>query len=242
MSGSLQPPIGDRCTHIQAARDWLNRAEEQFAGGENVLASATLMLAQAELKLMVESVVAGACAPGPCKSDTGFRLARTARTAIGVAALAASLIMGIFLGRVLVPNTSVPSGTAGPVQIVQAPPVTQATPVTPPEQVEVTSTTQGTEEGPTAVLSAELPQPELANPPRHRRPVPSLSPALPEPVGATQPQPSPGAPENEASALTSRPYESVQPSPEIPLIHPAELALRTIRALSERLLEGEKQQ
>lgn len=238
MSGSFQPPVGDRCTHIQAARDWLNRAEEQFAGGENVLASATLMLAQAELKLMVESVVAGACAPGPRKSDTGFRLARTARTAVGIAALAASLMMGIFLGRVLVPNTSVPSGTAGPVQIVQAPPVTKATPGAPFEQVEIPSTTQGAEEGPTAVLSAELPQPELANPPRHRRPVPSLSPAGPEPAAASTPT----APESEGSAPVSRPHDSVETPPEIPVIHPAELALRTIRALSERLLEGEKQQ
>jgi hypothetical protein len=239
MSGSLQPPIGDRCTHIEAARDWLNRAEEQFAGGDNLLASATLMLAQAELKLMVESVVAGACAPGPRKSDTGFRLARTARTAVGIAALAASLMVGIFLGRVLVPNTSTPSGTAGPVQIVQGPPVTPATPGTPTEQVEVPSTSPGTEEGPTAVMSAELPQPEPANPPRHRRSVLSPSPA-PEPVGATQP--SPAAQEPDASAPTSRPHETIQPSPPIPLIHPAELALRTILALSERMLEGEKQQ
>ncbi len=250
MSGTPSLPSGDRTRHIRAARDWLRRAEEQFSAGESVLASATLMLAQAELKLIVESVAAGAIETDTTPRPSGFRLARSARLAMGVAAMAACLLLGIYMGRAWAPQ---PDGagvdTPAVIQIAEKPEVSSEPPADAPE---FPGPEQTVEEivGPSI---EELQEPDDAQvivaetepvtpPPSPRRtvyaPRPAPAPEEMEPVEVAAPQPveSPPVETTEIPEWPKPPRAEPDSDPEE--IHPAEVTLRTIQALSDRLLNG----
>ena len=122
MSGLPDSPDGNQDHRIQAARDWLVRAEKQFADGQEVLAAATIMLAQAELRLMVEGVAGSSVAKTPKPGLRKFRMPRFGRTLIGAAALAACFVFGLFIGQVTgVPGPSLdqPDETQPIIQIAE---------------------------------------------------------------------------------------------------------------------------
>ena len=146
MSGTSRPRSGDNGLHFKAARIWLDRAEKQFSSGESVIAAATLMLAQAELKIIVEEVASGAVKPQPVKRGNPFRLAPVARDVVTITALAACLMIGIFVGRAYAPIAPWVITEPTPIAIAQAPSeipnspaVTQTQPVEPVETPTVES-------------------------------------------------------------------------------------------------------
>jgi hypothetical protein len=233
MSGKTSSPDGNTARHIRAARDWLSRAEAQFADGRDVLAAATLMLANAELKLLVEDVASGAATDEPVTRVNPFRLSPLSRTLLGAASLAACLVIGVALGRLWAPAPSMlPTRTpATAVQIAETPEQPIATvfevPGTTRIVISPVSIGEAQPEEPVMVADASTPQPAPAvHRPRPRvthtpQPAEEISP--PEPVG------------------TERPVEAAEPepSPAANAISPEEVALRTIEALSDRLLNGE---
>ena len=235
MSGTPHPPRGNNGRHIQAARDWLDRAEQQFSAGQSVIAAATLMLAQAELRIVVEGVAQAAPRPESQPRTNPFRLTPVARNAIAVASLAACLLMGIFLGRVIVPGSPAGITAPGPIQIAQVqPPET-----TPPSQVEqpvVNPIEEPTsvESGPSEVMAAETPAPESNHVPRYSHPR-SAPAQTNEPVPTEQPEPP-------VPVIAPPPLEPQDAAPLTTAILPSEVALETIRALSERLWEGSQKQ
>ena len=234
MSGTPHPRSGENAQHILAARDWLRRAEEQFEGGQAVLAAATMMLAQAELKIAVESVAGGIQSAHPKRVSNSFHLVPFTRTIVGAAALAACLIVGMAIGRVSSPMPPIDTNSIG-VQIAQIPqPVTA--PAASPEELSQVAGTTGAE----SVL-AESTNPEIppAEPARTRRPIADhrLPEAIIGPILPAEPSPGP-APAVLPSLEPPKPVETVVPVKAV--FHPAEVALETIRVLSERLLEGNK--
>ena len=238
MSGTPPSPHRDQDVHIRAAREWLARADEQFAAGESVMAAATLMLAQAELRLLVERVASAVPAPLEARAPTPFKFLPLGRTLIGATALAACLILGVFIGRAWTPEVAVPGPTqlAGqapsgelPVEPMQLPAVQPAEPATPVEEVSAASQEE--------TLLAEAPTaPSPAPSPPHRA------------VRRPPQQATPSGSETPATVGESKPEEATASHPEEPgtaetageeRIPAAEVALRTIRALSERLLRGD---
>ena len=238
MSGNTISPDGNKARHIRAARDWLSRAEAQFSDGQEVLAAATLMLANAELKLLVEDVAIGAVADEPASRPRPFRLSPLSRTLLGAASLAACLVIGITIGRLQAPApANLPIDTpASVLQLAE----------TPERQVETVFEIPGTvrieiprepvgetaQEEPVILADASPPQPA----PTVQRPRPRVT-HTSQPVEEVMPS-EPPSPEPAASEL---PTETVEPEPSTAShsISAEEVALRTIQALSDRLLNGE---
>lgn len=243
MSGKPRTPSGDRDQHIQAARNWLDRAEKQFSDGQSVLASATLMLARAELKLTIEAVTAGVIETVPEKHRTPFRLVPVTRTVVGAAALAACLLLGIAVGWMFSPPPPMdPETDRGTLQLSHVPDQTPATVAIVDEPlmeipVEIEPAVSDEE-----ILIAEASTPIVA--PSEETP-PEITPS-PAPVYRPRPVYRPVEPEPMEPAITEEP-QTPEPSDgvefadtEMPAIagemfHPAELTLRTIQALSERI-------
>ena len=238
MSGNTISPDGNKARHIRAARDWLSRAEAQFSNGQEVLAAATLMLANAELKLLVEDVATGAVTDEPAIRPRPFRLSPLSRTFLGAASLAACLVIGIAFGRMLTPAPTVlPSDTPLPaVQISETPERNVETvfeipgtvrieiprePVaeTAPEESVIVADASPTQPAPTV----QRPRPRVTHTPQPAEEVRPSEPPAPEPVES------------------ERPSEVVEPEPSTAShsISAEEVALRTILALSDRLLNGE---
>jgi hypothetical protein len=240
MSGTPNFPHGNLGQHLRAARDWLARAEAQFADGQEVLAAATLMLANAELKLMVEGVASGAAAEKHVPRSRVFRIAPLARTLLGAASLAACFVLGMALGRAWTTPSAIrqPGGTpSAVVQIAQAPQVPEAEAIEPgvipeePSEPLLEGTQEVSEE---TAASAETPP--AARPAPRTRP-PSQPAEAARPVGVPAPE-SPGAAEPVESP-PAEPAVAVETQPPSSEISVAEVALRTIQALSQRLLHGE---
>jgi hypothetical protein len=233
MSGNPTFSPRDKGLHFQAARDWLDRAEKQFSGGESVMASATLMLAQAELRLLVESVASGSVIATVERGSRprGHRLLPMARTLLGAAALAACMLIGLAVGRITAPQQAqFPGVVPGSIHMAStAEPQVQpsAQPVEP--EVQKPNIEQTVQSGGEEILIAEAPPAEPSPAPTHA-PRPAYRPPSPE---APEPAET-GAPSTPEPA---EPVEIVAAEPVLSdFLHPAELALRTIQALSGRLL------
>jgi hypothetical protein len=253
MSGNTSSPHGIQDRRIQAAREWLNRAEAQFASGQDVLAASTLMLAQAELKLAVEKI-AGTKATAPVVAgQKKFRLQPIGRSLIGAVALAACFLFGIYIGNVNAPNANIGVPDEGPaaiVQIADAQPVVEAPIVELEDIIPVEESPEMTAiEG--ASISEETAVPEEEQPvyappasrPNYRPHTVRTPPPEPAPVSMEPPAPSEINPLPEAGEPVEVSYE---PPPVVPgvdavssegEVSEAEVALATIRFLSERLLE-----
>ncbi len=232
MSGTYTSPDGKRGQRIQAAHEWLVRAEKQFSDGQDVMAAATLMLAQAEMKLIVEGVATDVVKTKPAPIARVKRPRIAGRTIFAIASLAACFLIGIMLGRVTVPPVQVePVGTSSPViRIAEAEP----SPVAPldigPALIE-----EGTVGEPVSpekdIVEDEIPVVETPSPAPAwrpaRRPSPSPEPAV---IPVTE------EPELVVVEPPSKPADVDSVSSES-RISSAEVALRTIQALSERLLQ-----
>lgn len=231
MRGESHPDPGSRSLHIEAARDWLRRAEEQLAEGESVLAAATLMLAQAEIKLLIEGVAERVAVEVPGTHRGRFQLAPLFRSAAAVAALAACLILGIVVGRVTTQGPAVSQDGGISVSQVPAPVTIQPFPPFGPPAPSQEASEPVLAEGPSAVLSAEVPEPGPARQYR-TRPV-SPQPVLPEPASSFGTLPAP-----EPAVEPRPPLPAALPEAPEYVVQPAEVALETVRALNERLAEG----
>ena len=238
MSGNSISPDGNKARHIRAARDWLSRAEAQFNDGQEVLAAATLMLANAELKLLVEDVANVTVADEPVIRPRPFRLSPLSRTLLGAASLAACLVIGIALGRILAPApTILPSDTpVQAIQISETPERQVETVFEIPEIVRIEIPLEPVEETvpeePVILADASPPQPS----PAVHRPRPGVT-HTPQPAEDITPS-EPPAPEPVESDLPTETVES-EPTTVSHSISAEEVALRTIQALSNRLLNGE---
>ena len=235
MSSTPHPPRGDNSRHMQAARNWLDRAEQQFSAGQSTIAAATLMLAQAELKIVVEGVAQATPRPESRPRTNPFRLVPVMRNAMAVASLAACLLMGILLGRAMAPGSPAGIATPGPIQIAQVEQPAEA----PPAKVEqpVANPTEGPtviEGGPSEVMAAETPAPASTHAPRYSHPRTSAA-ETSEPAPVEQPEPP-------VPVIAPPPLEPPEAAPIATAILPSEVALETIRALSERFLEGNQKQ
>ncbi len=237
MSGSYTSPHGNQSEHLKAAHDWLARAEQQFASGQEIIAAATLMLAQAEMKLLVEGVASVSPVEKAGAKPRAGRLLPIGRSILAVAGLAACMLIGIAIGRAMMPQTSliVPIETPAPViQISETEPVGNLTAVSP-------ASTQ--EQTPLVADAGVIDQRENTGVPETPKPVTPIrhpSPTRPQPVSihnpeASSPPPEPLAPEPAVSEPATETSEVV-PAPSERGISAAEVALRTIRALSARLL------
>ncbi|HEX9744914.1 MAG TPA: hypothetical protein VGB30_05755 [bacterium] len=109
MSGNPRPLSRDINVHLVAARDWIGRAEKQFSDGQGILASSTLLLAQAELKIVVERT-ALTVAPMRKESKTAKKAVLPIRQLVTVGAMAACLVIGLALGKftVVAPAVEIP--------------------------------------------------------------------------------------------------------------------------------------
>jgi len=243
MSGIPITPKGIRESRIQAAHSWLDRAEAQFASGQDVIAAATLMLAQAELKLMVESAMAEV----PVTTSVLDRAPKirkkffVSRNALAVASMAACLVIGLVLGQYI--NNPAPTQPEGVipsvVQIADETPVTLEQPATDiaveePQQGELPGTmlangpSQPVEITESAIeITAPIPTPRPVYRPRPEpEPVNTIIvPDVPEPIATVEETPSDTVPIQ----------TNVADIPSGNEINPAEVALRTIQALSQRL-------
>jgi len=244
MSGLPASPDGNQDQRIQAARDWLNRAEEQFADGQEVLAAATLMLAQAELKLKVEGISGTATVEPPYPGPRRFRMPFIGRSILGAAALAACFLVGMVIGQYgnfSVRDIGQPDEPATVIQIAAGEP----TPVTIDPAIE-----SFTEEPEFAAMEPETPveaveEVHLAEAPPVPRPV-----YRPRPVVTSEPEPSettspvrqtrnPLPTDTEPDLIPDEPVvvADVDAASSEGEISTAEVALATVRFLSERFLE-----
>jgi len=246
MSGNPSSPKGIRNDRIKAAHNWLDRAEQQYASGQDILAVATLMLAQAEMKLMIETASASSHVTETVSEpipETKKGLA-VSRNVIAAAAMAACLVVGLVLGQFLnQPAPVQPSGDSTPVinlagEIPDQP--VQLPYVQPDEesQADLQSEVLLAEE---TLIPEEFSTPviETITPPPAPRPVYSPRPR-PEPVTVAEAPvsdiPEPLATFDEASSDTTPQETGVDDTPSGNEISSAEVALRTIQALTERLL------
>jgi len=241
MSGTPNSPQGNLGQHLRAARDWLARAEAQFADGQEVLAAATLMLANAELKLLVEGVASGAAAEKYVPRSRVFRIAPLARTLLGAASLAACFAFGMALGRAWTTPSAIPQPgetLSAVVQIAQAPEIPEAEAIRPEVVAEEPSEPlleETQEVGEEAVPVAETP-PAPRPAPRTRPQSRPAEAARPVDISAPELHPEAGAP---VEPQPVEPVEAVEAQPPSSEISIAEVALRTIQALSQRLMHGE---
>jgi len=226
MSGIPNPSPRDKRLHIQAARNWLDRAEKQFSDGETVIASATLMLAQAELKLLVEHAIASE----PVHTHehhsrkSGFRFLPISRTLLGAAGLAACMLIGLAIGRVTAGQTfTEPSFIPGTIQTASE----QQSLIHPDEpavsSIEDIESTQTIEAEETLIAMAPPVETTPVYRPRPSRTAPA--PELEQPIAS---------PEYMIETTEISTPISVEPSPA-EFISPAELALKTILALTDRI-------
>ena len=236
MSGSYTSPHGNQSEHLKAAHDWLARAEQEFASGQEIMAAATLMLAQAEMKLLVEGVASVSPVEKAGAKPRAGRLLPIGRSILAVAGLAACMLIGIAIGRAMMPQGSqiLPGETSAPVvQISETEPVGDLTAVSP----------ASTQETPLVADAGVIDQPENTGVPETPQPITPIrhpSPTHHQPVStqnpeASSPLPEPPAPEAAVSKPATETSEVV-PAPAERGISAAEVALRTIRALSARLL------
>jgi len=252
MVGTTSSPKGNRYTHFQAVRNWLDRAEDQFESGQDMLASATLMLAQAELRLVVEGVMSGDAAADHTEPKKRVRIFPVLRTSLGVAALAACLVLGIVIGRM--GNIGVTDPGQSP--IMQQSPVIQIADGQDISDTGEQAVADQLPEDETPVLVAEAPtesespaedetvtvsDPEepVYTPPvvnRPRTPV-RVSEPVPEPVDVSD---VPVEPEVVLTGETG-PDDGISSIDESPsgLINPAEVTLNTVRTLTDLLISGD---
>jgi len=249
MSGIPITPKGIRESRIQAAHNWLYRAEDQFASGQDVMAAATLMLAQAELKLMIESAMAEVPATTSVL-DRAPKLKKrfaVSRNVLAVASMAACLVIGLVLGQYI--NHPAPTQPAGViptiVQTADEIPVTLEPPaadiaVEEPQYEELSGTmlangpSQPVEiTEPATEITAPIPTPRPVYRPRPE-PEPSniiIVPDVPEPIATVEETPS-GTVPAQTNVVDIPSGNDGNDGNEI---NPAEVALRTIQALSQRL-------
>jgi hypothetical protein len=259
MSGTSSPIRGKKSQHFQAARNWLDRAESQIESGMDIMAASTLMLAQAELKLVVESIASGPAIEETHLKPKIFRFPKGARNLLGGAAIAACLILGIAIGRMTLPVNGFVQNQ-NPLQIAQTeinennipdqnPSDNQ--PITAPTPDE--SILSVDDNGPEALAGATLTEtgeetgenPAVTSTPQPEAPV-SAPPSRPHRTHVAN---------NPVNTIATAPSETVSEPPSIPdspdiaeilpgesetiheQISSAEVALRTILALSDRLRE-----
>lgn len=232
MSGQHTSHFGRSSLHLEAARDWLARAEQKLTAGESVMAVADLMLAQAEIKLLVEHTSRGKRRSVQTSRGPAFRIAPVARKTAYIGALAACLIFGMILGRLVLPVHQPDAEEISPVPIASS---------EEPRQYPLMASEQPVleETGPTNVSSGEwnagneaipeAPKPvKMAKKPA--RPVPKHG-EIEKPADEVSFGPSP------VSASVELPVVPVmEPGTDLSktVIHTAEIALETIRAMSER--------
>jgi hypothetical protein len=232
MIGTTHSPSGDQGRRIQAAQDWLRRAEDQFDAGQAISATATLMLAQAELKLAIEAVASGVKTSHPVRKSNPFKLAPILRTVATTSALAACLLIGIIAGRISAPNPGPANFAPVGIPMAQVPNTGQPEQqFTIPEQPDT-----GAES-----VASESTGPESAgtSPSHYRRPNISHQAPIDAVENVKIPEP-PSQPSPVISPLPESPIPVDNYVPAKVFVHPAEVALETIRAISERLLEEEK--
>lgn len=250
MSGSSFSPKGKKHQHFNAARDWLDRAESQIESGMDIMAASTLMLAQAELKIMVESIALSQVTEAQPKPRPSA-IPRVSRALLAGAAVAACLVFGMAIGRLTVPTVDM-----APVQLTQAgailpdspqipvadeesagliPVVDESIPIVDaPDREAVAGMAFPATDDETIDTGIEPYGPPLtvSSPPPPREPyyspVTESQPAeIPSPVASTLPL-TPEKPQAEGS----QPEEILPPEP---VLSSAEVALWTILALSDRL-------
>jgi len=237
MIGNSSSQCREYSVHFQAARDWLSKAEKELASGQEVMAAAILMLAQAELKLAIEKVAEGARAkPISLRKKPVFRSVPIARGLAIAAALAACFALGIYMGRASTPGEVIKAPEVeAPLAIVESAP--QAVQ---PEETNLTLEEEA------STLVAEKPE-EIAQ--EEEPSVPRVASVRPRIRRGTEPSPvRTGAPEATFEPVTSKAEEIVvvatlEPeaasSMQKPEAAAAEVTLETVRALSERLLQRE---
>lgn len=241
MSGNSPTPYGEQNLHIDAARDWLNRAESQLSDGQPILASANLMLAQAELRLLVEGIVSSASEPVAERRKSGITVGFLKPRLIGAVAMAACLIIGIAIGNIAA-RTSMPSidATTPSQSLVAEIPGTNeirqetVVPEIVPEIPEVEIVTEGT-----AGQDEISQQPEIL--------ITDASPSRPRRTYSPRPSPEPAIEPLPGSASVPEPSNVSETEPEPPLmtagfaydnLNTAELSLRTIRILTDKMSGG----
>jgi len=247
MIGNNPSMDGNKDRRIQAARDWLNRAENQFDSGQDVLAAATLMLAQAELKLMVEKVAGVSVSTLVEPRPRRFSLLPIGRTLIGAVALAACFLFGLYFGNAY--NPTAPSVLPGDsvTHAVQIADAGEAVPLTEPVEV-IPAIPTPTIEEPSEAVGPEEPSPvEGDHAAPAFEPAPSRPIYRPRPAYTPIPEPEPVVYEpvlpvavnivDETPGVTAG-VDTVSSEGEI---SEAEVALATIRFLSERLLMEESE-
>lgn len=115
MSDSSSSPKGKKHLHLQAARNWLDRAESQIESGMDIMAASTLMLAQAELKIMVEKIAVSPVTESTQQKSRPSAIPRVSRALLAGAAVAACLVFGMAIGRMTAPTVEM-----APIQLTQA--------------------------------------------------------------------------------------------------------------------------
>ncbi|MCX6646271.1 MAG: hypothetical protein NTY09_07935 [bacterium] len=262
MSGTSSPIRGKKSQHFQAARNWLDRAESQIESGMDIMAASTLMLAQAELKLAVESI-----ASGPAIEETEYkpkilRFPKVSRNILGGIAIAACLVLGIAIGRITLPGNGIIQNQ-NPMQIAQTGITENITPgqipsgdqlITEPAPDE--SVLPIADNGPEALAGATLTEtgeeisenPVVTSTPQPNVPV-YAPPSRPHRTHVTNNPVNTNLQPVETPSETVSEPPSIPDSPDIAEILPgeseaiheqissAEVALRTILALSDRLRE-----
>jgi len=210
------------------------------------MAAATLMLAQAELKLMVESVTSDV----PVTTSVLDRAPKIrkrfviSRNVLTVASMAACLVIGLALGQYI--NNPAPTQPTGVIPTI----------VQTADEIPVALEQRATEIAVEEPQQGELPGTLLANGPS--QPVEIVEPAteitapIPTPRPVYRPRPVPEPSNVVAVEERPEPIATVEeiPSDTVPAqanvvdipsgndgneINPAEVALRTIQALSQRL-------
>ena len=258
MSGLLSPGKGKNSQHFQAARDWLDRAESQIESGMDIMAASTLMLAQAELRLAVESIASGTSVAEPEFQPKLVRFPNVSRILLGGVAVAACLVLGLMIGRMTVPAPGT-STVQTPVQIVQAEHVENQPELIPPglepdEFIESISetTAQPTGNGLEAIAGATLSPTgeEITEMPVEVAAPPTTPVNVPRQPSRTNAQVNIDLPPAETPSETVSLPSSDEAGGEVVGVMPgehgatpdkissAEVALRTILALSDRFLEG----
>lgn len=259
MSGSSSPRKGKNSRHFQAARDWLNRAESQIDSGMDIMAASTLMLAQAELRLVVESIASGTVVEKPELKPRVLGFPPVSRVLLGGVAVAACLILGMAIGRMTIPDMGQATGQE-PVRIVQAEipenVTSEQVPVFEPESeipvviidelddpmvdsgIEAVAGTTFPEPVEEPVIWESPPSVPVSAPPVSHQPASDTS--VPE---ETHPQPVETPPDDVSTppSIEDRPHAADAATGEGAShgkISSAEVALRTILALSDRLKEG----
>ena len=238
MSGNPLFSNRDQNLHFQAARDWLNRAESQVSDGQHVMASATLMLASAELKLMIEGLSARVATLAAQPSKSIFTLLKLNPGIVGAIAMAGCLLFGIWVGQMIPSNPSVVPEQASGVSLASdtEKPVDRALMAKLPKVAENPAENTIIEETPADAVEAAETEAAESQPTAPRRtstrPRARANPIIEEPVAEA-------ASSEPVTVSEPEPVNVSEPADNQPVkLNAAELSLRTIRALTERMLDG----